>query len=1546
MFYIFGLEMNIWNANDADFDPKFSNLAFILLPSLLSILIVIYYSFCKNNHFNSKYYRKKDTSILTFIIFCLRGILSISTIFFKRGENSYDLLCYCLLAISIMSIGAYDYISEENDTLILVDALTFFITITNMVQLRTNTWIFLSTNWDNNSDDKIDSLFHIFLFVFLFLLSLTRCVNNICSGCCCCCCSCCCRRNSSLNNSSNEKKMLNVNNAQYEQINDPLSSEEEDKKRNSHNNIAGIKMICEDEANLFQLFYFCWIVPMLRIGFGKERLNMDDLPSLASCDEPINIYEKYINIWEKQYILKNKTPSLIRILHKTLGYRFWKGGFLLLLGQTAAIFIPIITHELLTSLETRENKDTDTKLYSKGGSLEYLILLVLLLTFMSAMQSILTHQFWIVGVRVSMHSKMILQTHILDHVMNLSHQSRSTTTEGEMSNLVSSDASKIANSFWGCMVHWGGWCSVGTIVIAMYNLHSLLGFGAYAGVLVILLFMPTSYYLSQYIKTVYKKMMSYRDKRGKRMVENLRAIRILKAFTAETAAWNDIDEMRTLELKWQRYQQFLNIGNIILSNIGPVLVNAASFMVFSFYGGKVTAAKIFTSLLWFTMLQGAMTRIPGTIITTMNVFGSLERLEKFLLLDKNKNISNERTRGEKYLKVENCSFGWYDSGSKHNNSGEGDNNNIDDDAKKIKSIVHNVTFNAKEGDFICLVGPVGCGKSSILAGLTSNNVHISGKIQYNGDMAYVTQRPWLRNASILENIIDFDFNDTGYDFNNNNNGNTIKVDETKLNRCIDICALQADLDMFEDGIDTLVGSNGVTLSGGQRQRISLARAMYSDADIYIFDDVLSAVDENVGKHIFNNCIVKNLIEKKKIVILATHAEQYIKNNANVSNIYTIDITNGKFINMKAFTNRNSDDEEKVDEDGKKTNNNNDLDSKNSTMEENKGKKNKEKRKKGYVSFQDIKQYIHAFGIFTTLMLLVLFIIRQLITVGQQYWLTIWVRSANPGSTYYVYVYGAIGLILVGFTGVSCYFIVVGSINGARIMHDKAMKALLCSRITFFDTTPFGVIVNRMLNDIAKIDSNMSRAIVGLAMSILQVFSTIGVVVFVTPFVIIMVIILIWPYYLCGLYYRWSSRELRRLTSTTRSPIITNFSETVDGMDIIRAYHGEDVTFHRFTDAVRRNARAYYMFWVSNQWVSAVLDAMGVFIIFISTGSAVYLHLFQNGVDPALIGFCLTYTLNLPFALMWLIRNLATAETELVAVERIVEYSNIEKEDDRVVFNKRQNNKQKTNNRGSLTFLIDDDSKEVSLLKDHAAMNYNTTNGILRNNRGCIKFQNVTMKYRKDLTPVLQNVSFEIPGGKKVAVIGRTGAGKTSIFMALLRFYECEQHSAIYLNDKNIVTEYKNINDYRKHIAYVPQEAILFSGTIRASLTKNREDEVKDEDVWGVLEKVKMRRKIQSLDDGLDTEIVEGGKNFSHGERQLLCLARALLNKEASIVLADEATASVDNSNELLIQQVILNLPMTVLYICHRLVNLNQFDLLMIMEDGKVKRICKPEDRWS
>jgi ATP-binding cassette, subfamily C (CFTR/MRP), member 1 len=1502
--------VNWWNSTTADFTPAFSNVTFIVFPTATSLLVSFIYSYyCVKK--KSKYV-KKGASTLKLLLFLFAGIASLSTIFYKRNENSYELLSYSVLAITLMALGGYDYISDEIDSLIIVDGSCFFITLMNVVQLRTNLWIYISPNPEPN--DKLDSFLHIILFVLLFLLSLSRCVNNIC---------CCCGGGGGSDNG------------------DTTSS----------NQVHGA-ILCEDEANLFQRFYFCWILPMLRIGYAKERLDMNDLPTLASCDEPVDLFKYYINIWKQHCENKNiKNPSLSRVLHQVLGYRFWKAGFLLLLGQTAGICIPILTHELLSILETRENKDEDNNLYVKGGSLEYLIVLTISLSIMSAMQSILTHQFWIVGVRVSMHSQILLQTHVLDKVMNLNHQSRSITTEGEMSNLISSDSTKIATSFWACMIHWGGWCSVGTIVIAMYNLHFLLGYGAYAGVFVILIFMPLSYFLSQRIKVVYKKMMSYRDKRGKVMVENLRAIRVLKAFSAETAAWNDINEVRTLELKWQRYQQLLNIGNIVLSSIGPVLVNAASFLVFSLYGGKVTAAKIFTSLLWFTMLQNSMLRIPNTIISTINVFGSLERLEKFLSLGETKINPRRQFFGERFLNVQNCAFGWYDGNSNTSTSGSGERSDSNNDNSSsnygentniVKTVVKNVTFKASEGDFICLVGPVGCGKSSVLAGLTHNNVCTAGTVEYNGAVAFVTQQPWLRNSSILENIIDFDFQRDHHRHNA-----VINVDKAKLRHCIEACALQADLDIFPDGIDTLVGSNGVTLSGGQRQRISLARAMYSDADIYILDDVLSAVDGNVGKHIFDNCIVKSLIEKNKIVILATHAEQYIKNSKYISGMYTIDPKTGKFISTKLVKSHN-DGEEKYDIE---ENNNvstaekkcEDDDTNGSQFQENKAKRVAEERKKGYVSLQDIKQYVYAFGICTALTLLFLFIVRQLFTIGQQYWLTIWVRSVNPNSTYYVYVYGSLGLILVAVTAISCYFIVVGSISGAKSMHDNAMKALLCSRVTFFDVTPFGVIVNRMLNDISKIDSIMSRAIVGLAMAILQVLSTVGVVIFVTPYVMIIFLIMVWPYYVCGLYYRWSSRELRRLTSTTRSPIMTNFSETVSGMDVIRAYCAQDVTFLRYTDALRANARTYYMSWVANQWVTAVLEAMGVFIIFISTGSAVYLHVFQNGIDPSLIGFCLTYTLTLPGALMWLIRNLATAETELVAVERIVEYSQIEKEDSAVVLSrKRVTNVSDTINRGSLMFIIED-KKEVSLLRDHAAMD-DQISPITINST--IEFQNVTMSYRNGLPPVLKNVNFEVKGGQKVAVIGRTGAGKTSIFMALLRFYECAKNGAIYVNNKNIRTGYKDINDYRKHIAYVPQEAILFSGTIRTSLTKNREEEISDKTIWDVLEKVKMKAKVESLQDGLNTEIIDGGTNFSHGERQLLCLARALLNKNASMILADEATASVDNSNEQLIQQVILNLPMTVLYICHRLVNLEQFDLLLMMEDGKVKKLCKPEDRWK
>ena len=358
-------------------------------------------------------------------------------------------------------------------------------------------------------------------------------------------------------------------------------------------------------------------------------------------------------------------------------------------------------------------------------------------------------------------------------------------------------------------------------------------------------------------------------------------------------------------------------------------------------------------------------------------------------------------------------------------------------------------------------------------------------------------------------------------------------------------------------------------------------------------------------------------------------------------------------------------------------------------------------------------------------------------------------------------------------------------------------------------------------------------------------------------------------------------------------------------------------------------------------VTAVLEAMGVLVILISTGGAVYIHLFRNGVDPSLIGFCLTYTLNLPSALMWLIRNLATAETELVAVERIVEYSQIEAEDENVVFSSPKSVCKSDETSEKFSQLMNDDLKSTSLLRNHAAFE-GTVDDVLD---GRLEFVNVTMSYRRNLNPVLKKVNFAIEGGKKVAIIGRTGAGKSSIFMALLRFYGCKDGSAIYLNGKNIVSGYQDISEYRKNIAYVPQEAVLLSGTLRTSLTKHCTPDQPSNDklIWDALEKVKMKAKIKSMENGLDTEVVEGGVNFSHGERQLLCLARALLNKRASVVLADEATANIDYSSELLVQQVVLGLPMTVLYICHRLVNLNQFDLVMVMENGEVNKICKPED---
>ena len=1488
--------LGVWDADDADFHACFSQFAFTFLPHFFGLLFMCTVFWCCGRHTVNRRQSTRPFSP-TLILSVLTG-LSATTLLAGKSSltapaNSefwaYGTAACCWLLVA----GTLFFKRGEQRVHLFVDGFSAVVVLCGTVGLRTATWKFLEHAGGRDNFVFLQLFSNALFFVFALLSSLSRCW----------CCPC-----TSANRAWKRHEFKHA--SDYRE----LSGRPNGMIVNSRQTYATNAVAApgkddyvgeEDAAGLFQKFYFCWISGVLSTGYRQKKLDMSDLPKSAQCDDPSALYRTFLRIWHEEVFLTNNKPSLARVLHRQLGVRFWMSGLLLAISLVGTLSVPSLTHAILEYLETRTAAREE--ILAKGGALEYSVLLVLLLTTMSMVQSIFQHQFWIMGVRVCMHVQIVLQAHVFRKSCRLSHRSRAKTLEGEMSNLLSSDACNIPNSYWVPMFHWGTWCSILTTGVSLYNLYLLLGPAAFGGLAIICILLPCAYCSSRHIKAAYKKMMSFRDARGAMVVEYLRAIRLLKAFASESWAWNDISEHRCQELAWQRRQQFLSISNILIASVGPVMINVVSFALYAALGGDVSASKVFTSLLWLSNLQRGISRLPGSIMSTMSSFASLKRLERFFLLEElplstTTPTTKPMTFADAGVHVDKASFAWATAPLKEAGS-NGENEQRpsslaaarSDDGMKTQTAVRNVSFSAVPGELICIVGPVGAGKSTILAGITNNIDCTSGGVKSVGSVAFVGQSPWLRTATIKENICEFGSGDT--------------VNARRLEEVIHACALLPDIRNFPDGVNTVVGSDGVTLSGGQRQRVALARALYSDADIYVLDDILSAVDGIVGRHIFEHAIVSGLKKRGKVVILATHAIDYVRDE-RVDGVCSIS-SEGDFLRFGKYdksmmkmmpvsaNRRRAGPADTGEEDhgcGK-------IEGRTSDSEK---QVVQERRQDGYVAWADFLLYCRHFGLWNAFFLLLLFLLNQGLSVGQQYWLTVWINSGDPRNDIFMIVYAGLGLLLSALVSMQSYLVIVGSMQGAKRMHDMAMKGVLLARVTFFDKTPFGRIINRLVSDVANIDSRMAPALVSVMSALLQIMSVIVIVCTTSPFVLLLFVLLAYPYHTCGQYYRWSSRDLRRLQSVSKSPIITLFSEAVRGVPVIRAHRAERSFNERFQKSLGEYASAYYCSWAANQWVTAVLELMGIAVILVSTMAAVSMHLFNDSVNPAIIGLALTYTLQLPGNMMWLIRNLATAETELVAVERVAEYGMLPTEPRDIL------------------------PRETSPSSPRRPLLVNLTT---HTKTGKLEFANVHMRYRPELEPSLKGISITIAAGTKVAVRGRTGAGKSSLLLALMRFYHVD--GAIRIDDHDAGA--MDLGDMRAAIAYVPQEAHLLSGTLRESIGQfgcsGRPDDV-DRMIWKALKMVKMEEVVRGLPDQLDTRISDGGSMFSQGERQLLCLSRALLRR-AALLIADEATASVDDDSETMVQNILLRLPVTVLYICHRMAQLDKFDKILTLDNGKI-----------
>uniref|UniRef100_A0A8B9LNS1 Multidrug resistance-associated protein 1 n=1 Tax=Astyanax mexicanus TaxID=7994 RepID=A0A8B9LNS1_ASTMX len=807
-----------------------------------------------------------------------------------------------------------------------------------------------------------------------------------------------------------------------------------------------------------------------------------------------------------------------------------------------------------------------------------------------------------------------------------------------------------------------------------------------------------------------------------------------------------------------------------------------------------------------------------------------------------------------------------------------------------------------EGALVAVVGHVGSGKSSLLSALLGEMHKQEGDVSIKGSVAYVPQQAWIQNATLRENIMF---------------GQEKK--ESWYQKVLEACALLPDLEILPGGDTTEIGEKGVNLSGGQKQRVSLARAVYCDCSVYLLDDPLSAVDAHVGKHIFEKVIGPQGVLQGRTRVLVTHGLSFLPQADLILVMVDGEITEtgsyaellnrqGAFADfLRTYANAEQDGEpdgmtgkkEKLQRNTtfvhffpqtsisakpQQKAESNDTQAKKTKSPDAAKLTEADKANTGRVKLAVFWEYMKAIGVFLSFISILLFLAHHVSSLGSNYWLSLWtddpvINGTQPSREMRLGVYGALGLSQG--IAVFCYSISVsiGGILASRYLHETMLYNVLRSPMSFFERTPSGNLVNRFAKETDTIDSVIPSIIKMFMGSMFNVLGSCAVILIATPLVAIIIPPLGLLYFFVQRFYVASSRQLKRLESVSRSPVYTHFNETLLGTSVIRAF-GEQQRFIGESDRrVDHNQKAYFPSIVANRWLAVRLEFVGNCIV---TFAALFAVMARANLSPGIMGLSISYALQVRSKL----RNII--------------------------------NKKYTS--AHLLFLFKQSSVPAG---------WPTA--------GHIEVRNFGLRYREDLELAIHDITVIIEGGEKVGIVGRTGAGKSSLTLGLFRIIEAAQ-GEICIDGVNIAN--LGLHDLRSRITIIPQDPVLFSGSLRMNLDPF--DGYSDEDVWRALELAHLKNFVSGLPDKLNHECSEGGENLSLGQRQLVCLARALLRKTKILVL-DEATAAVDLETDNLIQSTIRTQfeDCTVLTIAHRLNTIMDYTRVLVLDKGKMAEFDSP-----
>ncbi|XP_058800160.1 probable multidrug resistance-associated protein lethal(2)03659 [Phymastichus coffea] len=1325
-----------------------------------------------------------------------------------------------------------------------------------------------------------------------------------------------------------------------------------------------------DRANIFSLLTWTWTFPLFKTCWSKI-LGVEDLYDPVNKDRSYLLGDRLEKQWfteQQRAKRKKRSPSFLWAIARTFASEIVLLGFIQIITELVLrLGTPLLLGRFLQYFKPASDMSYETAIcYATGIVASNFITLTL------------KQQTMFIGCHLGGRIRIAACSVVYRKALRLSKIALGETAPGSIVNLVASDVNRFEIVF--SLFHHI-WSAPLLAVIIMIWLYSEIGWSAFIGMSIIFLVVPFQGYLGK-LSSKYRLQTSLKtDERVRLMDEILSGVRIIKMYAWEKPFCALIEVARRLELKVVKKSSYIRGIYMTFFIFTTRMALYVTLVTMLLRGQELNMEKVFVYMSYFNLISLTLSSMfvrSMAEITECKV--AINRIQYFLMYDEfqtnivdNENIliPNVIHDDSWAIKLEHVTAKW--------------------DLYLSQTIFDDVDLKIEKGKLYIIIGKVAAGKSSFMSTILGELVLSQGSVEVKGSVSFADQDSWVFGASVRQNIL------FGQEF-----------DRRRYTRVVKVCALQKDFQQFPYGDKTIVGERGNSLSGGQRARINLARAVYRQADIYLLDDPLSAVDAHVGKKLFQECFQKYLSGKTRI--LATHQLQYLKSADAIllldrgklyqySNYHELlhaypeynflmteskdkqaieetdrirktsitstrvnqgrrisDVRQKQFI-ISAQNRRMSEINQKLcifpqDQSVSETNRKLSIISIQSIISDS-GLEFDEDDDDEFgqdIFFEDTSRATvkgSHFGNYiksgasniVAFWILILYLGTQTFVSLNDYFIPVLVDAEEYRNhynklygnssllitknnsekflkekdilsrDYYIYIYTALvtSIFLVGITRSIVFYNMC--LRASQHIHDLAFGALIRAKMNFFNTNSSGRILNRFSKDLGAIDELLPRAILDSVQSILTMVGTVTVTCTVNLWFLLPVLLIGIVFYFIRWIYLKTSKKIKRLEGMTRSPMFTHLSATLNGITTIRAYQAESMLKKEFDKLQDMHSSSWYMFIATSIAFGFSLDVC----CFIFTGVVTFTFLLlKEHFTGGTVGLAITQVMSLTGLLQWGIRQSAEVTNQLMSVERVLEYAQLTCESN--IRNKGSLKSKKTQKR---------EHREENLLVEPPekwpAM-------------GQVEFKNVSMRYLDEDPPILKNLTLIIRPTEKVGVVGRTGAGKSSLISALFRLVEIEGVIEIDGIDTGTIA----LEDLRKSISIIPQDPVLFSGTLRRNLDPF--NELSDKRLYEVLEEV----ELKPSENGLDHKVLDRGSNYSTGQRQLICLARAILRNNR-ILMLDEATANVDPYTDALIQRTIRSkfAACTVLTVAHRLNTIIDSDKVLMLDKGRLVEYNHP-----